>query len=251
MQEMLRNSYLAPYHIKYRLNAIELSVVRLMKYYEHLRREYNNDSFLVFSRQKDIRQSKSFHIFENIVSIASQKDTYIPDPELYIKSQFEMMKRQNYRISCPPKFLIGPQAIARYKKYVDELSIDLNSKVNIKKLKKRTRQKEIMQLLSRTYQFTKKINLEVFGQVSTEIKRIFEEDQNVWLYISHVMIDRYFLSISQSVGQIDQSQITEELIKQIPAKLHIYSEEILNDPRLIEKAMRLFGDEVNGKLHEE
>lgn len=237
------NSSLIPIEYKFKLDAIETRTLDLMRMYEQMRRKYSNDhSYILFSRKNDPRESRFFTSFKKLILESDKINTAIPCPELFIKSQFEIIKSE-YRVNdiyCPPQYLFSKYAWRRYKRYTDGLNLYKNIKINNKKQTK-SNKINIIQDLKNTYLFIKSFCLNNYGESHIDYQRFFN-DNRVWICILSDRVSPYFLSISKT---FISTNIPKEITKEIFNNFDIYKKEVLSDQEIINTAKDLFKDEIN------
>jgi len=239
----LEESQLIPIEYRFKLDSTEIEALDLMRTYEKMRRVYCCDpSYMLFSRKTDPRQSRFFESFKKLVLESESEKSLIPHPKLFIKAQFEILKSE-YRtdnIYCPPQYLFSKHAWKRYRRYIDQLCMNKNIKVNSKK-QTRSNKINIIRDLRETHTFIEKFSLNNFGEQEVDYKKIFE-DSRIWLCILQKTISPYFLAISKTFSE---TNLPNEIREEIPKDFDIYRKEVLSDQEIIDIAKKLFKDEIN------
>lgn len=239
------NSKLIPIEYQYKFNTIETKALDLMRTYEKMRRKYSNDpSYILFSRKNDPRESRFFESFKKLILQSEKKNTEIPHPEIFIKSQFEIIKSE-YRkdeIYCPPQYLFSSYAWKRYKRYINDLRMEKNIKINNNK-KTKSNKINIIRDIKETHTFIEKFCINNYGEQNIDYKKFFS-DNKTWIYILNRRISPYILSVSKTFQSIN---IPKEITKEISNNFSIYKKEILSDQEILNIAKNLFKDEINEK----
>lgn len=240
---ILQTSLLAPIEYRFEFDALEINSLNLMRAYERLRRSYCEDSsYLLFSRKKDPRKSRFFKSFKKLVIESESKGTTIPYPELFIKSQFEILRTEYHtgNIYCPPQYLFSKYAWRRYRRYINQLSMNKNIKINNNK-KTRSNKINVIRDLRETHSFIKSFSINNFGEQEVNYKNIFA-DSRIWICILNQTISPYFLSISKSFSE---TRLPNAIQEEIPNDFDIYKKEIMSDKEIINIAKELFKDEID------
>lgn len=238
----LEESRLAPIEYKFKLDTIEIQALNIMRTYERMRRIYCCDSsYMLFSRSKDPRTSRFFESFKKLILESESKNTKIPQPELFIKAQFEILRTEYHtnNVYCPPQYLFSKHAWKRYRRYINQLCVNENIKINNKK-KTRSNKVNVIRALKSTFTFIQSFNLNNFGVKEIDYQKLFG-DSRIWLCILNQTISPYFLAMSKTFSKIE---LPNEIRKEIPKSFDIYKKEVLSDQEIIDIALSLFDNEI-------
>jgi hypothetical protein len=199
---------------------------------------------MAYSRKKDPRESKAFKYFKKIIEISVKSDTLIPEPKLFIRAQFEILKLnkdlKKHEELCPPHRLLKSECWKRYKNYINQKNSDNIYKKTVIKLKN----SDIINELDNTKKFFTNFCLEYYGTTEISYDRIFSKDSKIWIWICHGFISCYFLTLSKTY-MLYKINIDKELQKELPYNLDIYLDDVNSRAEVIEYARKLFGKEIN------
>lgn len=221
----------------YKLDNIEKQTVELMYKYEELYcLFFNKKQVFVFSRNEDPRKNKYFNKFKNLLKYSKQKNSPVPDLELFIKAQFEYIKNTHHKqdLNCSPGFIFTNSATKRYKNYIEQVYLQTfikeNKKENLSKNKN-----YIINELKNTYNFLKNYSINQYGEKNINYNKILNNN-DILLFIRNNQISPYFLCLSNSY---------KEKENKIDDNLDIYRKEISKDKQIIEIAKSIFKGEIN------
>lgn len=234
-----------PLKIKYNLNSDEQEAIKLIEYYEKLRKQFSiNDINLIYSGNYDPRYFKFFKSFLKLYCMSKEKNTLIPDPRLFILSQFETIKSEttNGIVYCPPQYLFSKYAWKRYRRYINEMYINKCLKDDESLIKENTYQ--ILIELNNTKSIISNLLLNKYRIQKFNTKYFFCNIDN-WFYINNNIVSKYFLSISKVYSMIiNNVNIPSKFKKDLPNNLDIYKYQIINNKHLKQESIKLFGEEI-------
>lgn len=212
----------------YNLSAIEILTVELMKYFEKISTKHHGKPVYCYSRAKDPRISLFFNKFKDLILTSIQNSDVLPDPKIFIKSQFEIMKMNRLDIEIPVWICFDYNSWDRYKRYIEKLYLENGSH----KIKKHN-SSYIVNVISKTQKFLEKCQ---------KFEDLFEKEESI-IFFKNKMISPYYLSISKKFFKI--KNIHPKIKKEMPEDFSIYREEIKSYPKILDNISNIMKDDYS------
>jgi hypothetical protein len=212
---------------------IDHKTIGLMSYYEKLRRKNGAKYFFIFSR-KDPKKAKYWTQFREIVLESLKKDSVIPDPNIWIDAQFEVLKLRKIdeKFICPPNYLFGERAWKRYHRYVDILCQD-------KSIVEHNRKNDVINTIpiiaeiKETYRFLRKYFRNNYGSEEIVFSKFLGQEENE-SFLMNRKVSYYLLANSKSYSEYKTCHLIGDL--------SIYKKVTEAHPEIKELLAGLFGE---------
>ena len=176
---------------------IDSKTIDLMVYYEKLRRKCGAKYFFIFPR-KDPKKAKYWSEFRGVVLESLKRDSLIPDPNIWIDAQFEVLKLRKIdeKFLCPPNYLFGERAWKRYHRYVEILCQDKNIADHGRK-NSQINTVSILSEIRETHRFLKKYFRNNYGTDEIHLSQFLDTSENL-SFLMNRKVSHYLLANSKS-----------------------------------------------------